>query len=279
MRFLLGNLAGFDPDQHLLPNAELLLLDQWAVQRINDLQTLVQAAYERYDFPAIVQAFNNFCTVDMGSVYLDITKDRLYTMQENSRGRRSAQSAMFRIADVLTRLIAPILSFTAEEVWSHLPSAREDSVLLATYQENLGGLPQGSLLDKAEFEMLLDLREAVTGVLEPMRASGTIGSSLAAELTLYLEDDLLAKLAPVVDELHFFFITSQCHLAKAAERPADAVAAEDMPVWISARATDADKCVRCWHYQSDVGTDAEHPELCGRCIVNVDAVGEDRRHF
>ena len=279
LRFLLGNLAGFDPGQHLLPNAELLLLDQWAVQRINDLQALVQAAYERYDFPAIVQAFNNFCTVDMGSVYLDITKDRLYTMQENSRGRRSAQSAMFRIADVLTRLIAPILSFTAEEVWSHLPAAREDSVLLATYQENLGGQPQGSTLDKAEFETLLDLREAVTGVLEPMRASGAIGSSLAAELTLYLEDDLLAKLAPVADELHFFFITSQCHLAKAAERPADAVAAEDMPVWISARATDADKCVRCWHYQPDVGTNAEHPELCVRCIVNVDAAGEDRRHF
>ena len=246
---------------------------------MSDLQAMVLAAYTRYDFPAIVQAFNNFCTVDMGSVYLDITKDRLYTMQENSRGRRSAQSAMFRIADAFTRLLAPILSFTAEEVWSYLPGARADSVLLVTCQENLGGLPHGSKLDKADFETLLDLREAVTGVLEPMRASGAIGASLEAELILYLEDDLLETLTPVVDELHFFFITSQCILAKASERPADAVAADDLPAWISARATDAAKCIRCWHYQPDVGESAEHPELCARCIDNIDGAGEDRRHF
>lgn len=279
LRFLLGNLAGFDPQKHLVPNAELLLLDQWAVQRAMDLQTTVQVDYERYDFPAIVQAFNNFCTLDMGSVYLDITKDRLYTMPEDSRGRRSAQSAMFRIGDALTRLIAPILSFTAEEVWSYLPGAREPSVLLATYGDAAGGLPDGAVLSKADFEMLLALREAVTGVLEPMRAQGAIGSSLQAVVTLYLGDELHAKLAPVAEELRFFFITSQCTLAKASERPADAVAAEGVAAWISARATDVSKCIRCWHYQPDVGQHAEHPELCGRCIENVDGQGEDRRHF
>ena len=279
MRFLLGNLAGFDPTQHLLPNAELLLLDQWAVQRVHDLQTFIRAAYTRYDFPAIVQALNNFCTVEMGSIYLDITKDRLYTMQGDSRGRRSAQSAMFGIVDTMTRLIAPILSFTAEEVWSHLQGDREESVLLATYSEDVGSLPPDAILDKADFKRLLVLREAVTGVLEPMRASGAIGSSLQANVVLYLEDALLARLKPVADELSFFFITSRLDLASASDRPADAIAVEDMDAWITARACDAAKCIRCWHYVPDIGQHAEHPEICGRCIENVDGQGEDRRYF
>ncbi len=279
LRFLLGNLHGFDPARHLLPNAELLLLDQWAVQRAADLQREIKAAYGRYDFPAIVQALNNFCTVDMGSIYLDVTKDRLYTMQEDSRGRRSAQSAMFRIADAVTRLLAPILSFTAEEIWGYLPGAREDSVLLATWREDLDRMPPDAALGQSGFEQLLALREAVTAVLEPMRADGVIGASLAAEVTLYLDDGLLARLAPVADELRFFFITSQLVLKPAGERPADAVKADGLEAWIVARATEAAKCVRCWHYRADVGRHADHPELCGRCVENVEGAGEDRRHF
>ena len=279
LRFLLGNLHGFDAEKHLLPNADLLLLDQWAVQRMADLQTEVQAAYTRYDFPAIVQALNNFCTVDLGSIYLDVTKDRLYTMQENSRGRRSAQSAMYVIADAMTRLIAPILSFTAEEVWGYLPGAREDSVLLATYRDTPGGLSAGAALSSADFDVLLALREAVTSVLEPMRASGALGASLEAEVALYLAPDVLARLQAVSGELCFFFITSQLSLMPADARPADAVKAEGMEAWIVARATDASKCVRCWHYSPSVGAHAEHPELCARCIENVDGAGEDRRHF
>ncbi|MCX7563213.1 isoleucine--tRNA ligase [Xanthomonadaceae bacterium XH05] len=279
LRFLLGNLHGFDPATQLLPNAELLLLDQWAVQRMADLQATIMAAYERYDFPAIVQALNNFCTVDLGSIYLDVTKDRLYTMQENSRGRRSAQSAMFRIADALTRLIAPILSFTAEEAWSCLPGEREESVLLATTCETLGGLPANAALASEDFDRLLTLREAVTAVLEPMRASGAIGASLEAEVTLYLEESLRTKLTPVADELRFFFITSQFHLAALADRPAEAVPVEGQEAFVLARVTDAAKCVRCWHYSPSVGQHADHPELCGRCVENVDGTGEDRRHF
>ncbi len=279
LRFLLGNLHGFDPTSHRLPHADLLLLDQWAVQRMAELQDSITASYARYDFPAIVQALNNFCTVDMGSIYLDITKDRLYTLQENSRGRRSAQTAMYLIADSLTRLIAPILSFTAEEVWSYLPGAREDSVLLATQVETIDGLPADAALSREDFKLLLDLREAVTGVLEPMRASGALGSSLQAAVTLYLDEALRTKLEPVADELSFFFITSQCALADAAERPADAVAVEGIKAWVSAQVIDAAKCIRCWHYQADVSQHADHPELCGRCIENVDGPGEDRRHF
>ena len=282
-RFLLGNLDGFDVASHLLPNSELLLLDQWAVHRASEVQAEIRAAYTRYDFPAIVQTLNNFCTVDLGSIYLDVTKDRLYTMPENARGRRSAQTAMYRIVDAMTRWIAPILSFTAEEIWSHLPSVatgqREESVLLATFAEDLGGLPGDATLSRADFGRLLALREAVSKVLEPMRASGAIGASLEANVALYLDDELAALLRPVADELRFFFIVSGLELKPAAERPGDAIAVEGQGAWIVAKPSDATKCVRCWHLLPDVGTHAGHPELCGRCVTNVDGDGEVRLFF
>ncbi len=278
-RFLLGNLDGFDAAQHLLPNGELLLLDQWAVQRAAEVQAEIRAAYVRYDFPAIVQALNNFCTVDLGSIYLDVTKDRLYTMPEDSRGRRSAQSAMFRIVDAMARWIAPILSFTAEEIWGYLPKPREESVLLTTFAEEPGRLPGDAKLSRADFGRLLALREAVSKVLEPMRAGGVIGASLEVDVALYLDEELMALLNPVADELRFFFIVSGLELMPAAQRPAQAIAAEGQGAWILATPSDAAKCVRCWHLRPDVGSHAEHPELCGRCIENVDGAGETRLFF
>ena len=278
-RFLLGNLDGFDAAQHLLPNADLLLLDQWAVQRAAEIQAEIRAAYTRYDFPAIVQVLNNFCTVDLGSIYLDVTKDRLYTMPEDSRGRRSAQSAMFRIVDAMARWIAPILSFTAEEIWGYLPKPREESVLLATFAEDPGRLPDDAKLSRADFGRLLALREAVSKVLEPMRAGGVIGASLEVDVALYLDDELMTLLNPVADELRFFFIVSGLELMPAAQRPAQAIAAEGQGAWILAKPSDAAKCVRCWHLRPDVGSHAEHPELCGRCIENVDGAGETRLFF
>jgi isoleucyl-tRNA synthetase len=136
-RFLLGNLHGFDPDKHLVPVADSLLLDQWAVQQAHDVQTAVVAAYGRYDFPEVVQRVQNFCTNELGALYLDITKDRLYTMPTESHGRRSAQSAMYRIAEALVRWLAPVLTFTAEEIWKHLPGERSESVLFETWYDGL----------------------------------------------------------------------------------------------------------------------------------------------
>jgi isoleucyl-tRNA synthetase len=136
-RFLLGNLHGFDPAAHLLPNEQLLLLDQWAVHRAHALQEEIKAAYERYDFAAVVAKVQNFCTNDLGAVYLDVTKDRLYTMKVDSPGRRSAQSAMFRIAEAFARWLAPVITFTADEIWQHLPGEREGHVLLATWYDGL----------------------------------------------------------------------------------------------------------------------------------------------
>ncbi len=278
-RFLLGNLDGFDPAAHLLPNDQLVLLDRWAVHRAYELQSQIALAYSRYDFAEIVQRLSNFCTVDLGSIYLDVTKDRLYTMPDDSHGRRSAQSAMFRIAEAFVRWIAPILAFTADEIWQFLPGERDGNVLFATWYDGLEPLPGLGTMTAEDFDTLLALREAVAKVLEPMRAGGTIGAALEAEVDVYVAPELLHRLQPVADELRFLFITSTLALHPAGERSADAIKAEDLDAWIVARATENPKCVRCWHHRADVGSHAEHPELCGRCVTNVEGAGEQRRWF
>ncbi|MEO8459865.1 MAG: isoleucine--tRNA ligase [Dokdonella sp.] len=280
-RFLLGNLDGFDPPKNLLPVDQCLLLDQWAVQQAHDVQSAVIAAYARHDFPEVVQRVQNFCTNEMGSLYLDITKDRLYTMQPDSLGRRSAQSAMFRILEALVRWLAPILSFTAEEIWKLVPGERGASVLFETWYDGLAA-PQGSIDQRAWWNGLLDIREAVSKVLEGMRANGNIGASLRADVTVYADPVTRARYADSMSELRFFFITSQLEFADSAGKPADAVRAdiEGSTIWTVARPSDAAKCIRCWHYREDVGSNAEHPEICGRCVGNLpDGPGESRRWF
>ncbi|HEY1229402.1 MAG TPA: class I tRNA ligase family protein, partial [Ramlibacter sp.] len=188
-RFLLANLHGFDPARDLRPLEDMVALDRWIVHRAAELQDRIASAYERYDFAEIVQALLNFCSVDLGSLYLDVTKDRLYTMPEDSRGRRSAQSAMYRIAEAFVRWIAPVLSFTADELWGYLPASTESgtrvgNVLFATWYEGLAPLPAGAELGADDFDRLLALREQVAKVLEPMRAHGQIGAALEAEITV-----------------------------------------------------------------------------------------------
>ncbi|MCK9490124.1 MAG: isoleucine--tRNA ligase [Xanthomonadales bacterium] len=290
-RFLLGNLDGFDPARHLLANDELLLLDQWAVARADQVQAAVAAAYERYEFHEVVQRVQNFCSNEMGALYLDITKDRLYTMPTDSHGRRSAQSAMYRIVEAMARWLAPILSFTAEEIWQAMPAPasstpRQDSPLFATWYDGLAALPADAALDSDGFAYLLQLRAAVARLLEGMRNDGKIGASLQAQVRIGLPAARLEALRAVAGELCFFFITSSLELAAIDSLDAATeVALEDgSKVRIQALASDAGKCVRCWHYSDQVGSHAEHPQLCGRCAGNVEAVagqgeGEERRYF
>jgi len=283
-RFLLGNLDGFDP-KHLLPVEESLLLDQWAVQQAYDVQQGIIAAYERYDFPEIVQRVQNFCTNELGALYLDITKDRLYTMPTDSHGRRSAQSAMYRIVEALVRWLAPVLSFTAEEIWQAMPDTsgpgkRSDSVLFETWYDGLVAT-QNSPEQRRYWADLLTIRDSASRVLEGMRKAEQIGAALEAKLTIYADDATLSRLGEAASELRFFFITSELTLASLDPRPADAVKVEldGTEVWISAEVSNAEKCVRCWHRRDDVGSHAEHPELCGRCIGNIQGPGENRRWF
>jgi isoleucyl-tRNA synthetase len=303
-RFLLGNLHGFDPAVHLLAHEDMLALDRWIVHRADALQHQIANAYRRYNFAEIVQALINFCSVDLGSLYLDVTKDRLYTMREDSRGRRSAQSAMYRISEAFVRWIAPILSFTADEMWQHLPGEREENVLFSTWYEGLtanvsangdvlqvqeaqqkgdiyevaANLYEDAMRRRAEnyltrpfvhFDRLLVLREQVAKVLEPMRASGEIGAALDAEIAISCGAEDFVWLSPLADELRFFFITGDVTVEQGS--------ATD--VVIAAVVSAKPKCIRCWHHREDVGAHADHPEICGRCISNVDGPGEERKWF
>ncbi|MGN7725549.1 isoleucine--tRNA ligase [Luteimonas sp. 22616] len=274
-RFLLGNLHGFDPDKHLRPLDDMVALDRWIVHRAFEVQQKIVDAYGRYDFAEIVQALLNFCSVDLGSLYLDVTKDRLYTMPEDSRGRRSAQSAMYRITEAFVRWITPVLSFTADEMWGYLPAsvdgaARKDNVLFATWYDGLAPMDEAATPSAKEFDALLALREQVAKVLEPMRAGGEIGAALEAEIGLKCGVSDQNWLAPLVDELRFLLISGDVTLE------ADGDAHE---ITVLARRTEKPKCVRCWHHRADVGSDAAHPQLCGRCVSNIEGPGEDRKWF
>jgi isoleucyl-tRNA synthetase len=286
-RFLLGNLYGFDPSEHLVPVKEMLPLDQWAVQQACDTQEAVVAAYAKYDFPDIVQRIQNFCTNEMGALYLDMTKDRLYTMQPDSHGRRSAQSAMYRILEALARWLAPILSFTAEEIWKFMPvrterGPRGESVMFETWYGGLDAA-QGSPEQRAFWGDLLAVRDELGKRLEQLRKEGQIGASLDAEVDLFVPDDWLTRYRSVSDELRFFFITSALNLKSDKHAPDNAMAVTlqtaSGPALIHfyVRPSQLKKCIRCWHHRPDVGVNPEHPEICGRCVTNVEGPGEKRK--
>ncbi|MGV8960663.1 MAG: isoleucine--tRNA ligase [Stenotrophomonas sp.] len=268
-RFLLSNLDGFDPVVNLLPLQDMVALDRWIVHRAWEVQEKIKAAYTGYNMAEIVQLLLNFCSVDLGSLYLDVTKDRLYTMPADSRGRRSAQSAMYHIAEAFTRWVAPILTFTSDELWGYLPGKRPAHVLFTTWYDGLAPLPADAALTAADFDQLLALREQVSKVLEPMRANGAIGAALEAEITVAADEATAARLQPLDEELRFLFISGDVSVR----------AATTDEIFVSAQPTTKAKCVRCWHYRADVGVDANHPELCGRCVSNIEGAGEDRRWF
>jgi isoleucyl-tRNA synthetase len=269
-RFLLGNLHGFDPATDQLATAELVELDRWALHRAGELQAAVLAAYESYEFHRVYQLLHNFCVVDLGSFYLDIIKDRLYTTGAGRLPRRSAQTAMYHIAEAMVRWLAPVLSFTAEEIWQALPGPRDDSVLLSTWYE----LPAAGRL-AVDWERVIAVRESVGQALEKLRVAGDIGSGLEADVTVYADGETCAALEALGEELRFVLLTSGARVLPAAERPAGAEAGAGC--WIDAQAFGAAKCVRCWHRRADVGSVAEHPDICARCADNVAGAGEQRR--
>lgn len=277
-RYLLANLEGFDPASHRVDAADMLSLDRWAVDRARQLQEDIIAAYDDFNFHLIYQKVHNFCAVDMGSFYLDILKDRIYTMQTNAVARRSAQTAMYDIAEALVRWLAPILSFTAEEIWQHLPGDRSESVFLNQWYDGLGGHEQRDLSDEF-WSQVMTVREAVSRELEKARKEKLIGSSLAAEVDIYCHDDVVATLGQLGDELRFVFITSYARVHALSDRPDHAVQAEEHDdLYISVTPTDKNKCERCWHHRDDVGLHTGHETICGRCVENIDGDGETRRH-
>ena len=280
-RFLLANLNGFDPEKHILDNNAMLALDRWAVAKTHALQQQIKDAYRDYNFHLIYQKLHNFCAVDMGSFYLDVIKDRQYTTQKDSNARRSAQTAMYHIIEAMTRWLAPVCSFTAEEIWQAIPGNHSDSVFLHTWYDRLFELDVDETMNFEFWSQLQQTRTLVSKQLEELRVAGRIGSSLDAEVDIYCDGPLFDILCALDDELRFVLITSyaRVHSLDAAPEGASESSLENgQALKISVKPCEYTKCVRCWHHREDVGSHAQHPELCGRCVDNVDGQGEPRKH-
>ena len=275
-RYLLSNLFDFNPVTDCVAINELLPLDAWAVDRAYQCQQNILEAYESYNFHVIYQKIHNFCTQEMGSLYLDITKDRQYTMQADSVARRSSQTAMYHIIEALTRWMAPILSFTADELWEYLPGERNESVFLNTWTQDLEPLNENSPFDRAFWQQVFDVRDVVSKELEVLRADGKIKGGLTAEVSLYAEPALFDILNILGDELKFVLITSRASLLPVSEKTIDAIDTTIDGLSLVLTPSKHERCDRCWHQTLTVGQDNTHPKLCERCIDNVDGQGEQR---
>ncbi|CFQ49076.1 isoleucyl-tRNA synthetase [Yersinia frederiksenii] len=278
-RFLLANLNGFDPAQHQVKPEDMVVVDRWAVGRAQAAQAEIMAAYESYDFHLVVQRLMQFCSVEMGSFYLDIIKDRQYTAKGDSVARRSCQTALFHIAEALVRWMAPIMSFTADEIWNQLPGQRPQYVFTEEWYEGLFGLAGDESMNDTFWAELLKVRGEVNKVLEQARSDKRIGGSLEAAVTLYATPELAERLNSLQDELRFVLLTSGAKVADYADAGDDAQQSELIAgLKITFNKADGEKCPRCWHYTQDIGLVAEHAELCGRCVTNVAGDGEERKY-
>jgi isoleucyl-tRNA synthetase len=280
VRYLLGSFAGFDPGADAVPVEQLVAIDRWAIARTAALQEEITEAYRKYQYHLIYQKVLNFCVADLGGFYLDLLKDRLYTTPKKGLPRRSAQTALFHIAESMVRWLAPILSYTADEIWSFMPGKRSESVFLETWH----ALPRIEA-DPIDWNLFIQLKVAVAGELEKLRVAGTIGGNLDAEIEVFARDEFRDKLMALGDELRFLLITSEARVKRvsnAAGPPVGAIKVADIAkeggVWIRVQASTAPKCERCWHHRPEVGSNPEHSTICGRCVENLEEPGEARRY-
>ncbi len=262
LKFLLANVSDFDPAKDTVPADELLEIDRYALARAAQLQADILAHYKVYEFHPVVAKLQLYCSEDLGGFYLDILKDRLYTTAAKSKTRRSAQTALHHITHAMLRWMAPFLSFTAEEAWKEFGKSTTGSIFTETYVQF--DAPDTTLI--AKWSRIREIRDAVNKDIEALRADGKVGSSLQAEVQLTLPSDDHALLSSLGDDLKFAFITSAIALTAG-----DAIATQ-------VKASDHNKCERCWHYRTDVGVDAAHPTICGRCVSNLFGTGEVREH-
>jgi isoleucyl-tRNA synthetase len=278
-RFLLANLNGFNPETDMVPFEDMVALDQWAVSKAAEVQKQILSSYEQYDTLVVCQTLMQFCSIEMGSFYLDIIKDRQYTAKTDGLARRSCQTALYHIVEALVRWMAPVMSFTAQEVWEALPGKRDEFVFTGTWYE---GMPktdqQNSGFDNTFWQSLMTIKAEVNSALEKARNEKVIGGSLEAKVILYVTEEKAQALAKLKDELRFVLITSEAEIKGLSEKTDTAVSLSDNDVFVDVLKADGEKCSRCWHFKEDVGSDPKHPELCNRCIDNVDGEGEVRHY-
>jgi len=284
-RYLLSAINDFDPATHSVAPEDMLAIDRWAVDCTLRTQGTIQTAYNDYQFHTVYQTIHHFCSIDMSSFYLDIIKDRQYTMAEDSHGRRSAQTAMYMITDALVRWISPVLSFTADEIWQHLRehsetdrAQRSQSVFTETYIDTLFALGDDAAITTDHWHTITQVRDAVSKSLETLRSAGEIGGALEASVNLYVSPEIQRVIEKLGDELRFVLITSTANVLPLAEKPDSSAIQSVGGAEFAVHCTKAsgDKCVRCWHLRDDVGTNETYPEVCDRCISNVHGDGEQR---
>jgi isoleucyl-tRNA synthetase len=277
MRFLLSNLNGFDPERDAIPTEKMLALDRWIVDVAARVQDEIRADYDEYQFRNVYTKLHNFCVEELSSFYLDIIKDRQYTTQSQSLARRSAQTALWHIAEAFVRWAAPILSFTAEEIWEAMPGKREESVFLAQWYTGLARLPENQpLLSRTYWDQILTVKSAVNKEIEEARNRREIGSGLSAEVELFVSPELRKSLELLGDELRFVLITSAARLHALSDQGGVETNLEGLRV--SVLPSQYQKCARCWHYRADVGSNPTYVDICARCAENVSGKGEIRHY-
>ncbi|MFH0272225.1 isoleucine--tRNA ligase [Vibrio jasicida] len=276
-RFFLANLSGFNPETDIVPVEEMVALDRWAVGRALAAQEEIVKAYEEYNTHGVTQRLMQFCSIEMGSFYLDVIKDRQYTAKRGGNAQRSCQTALYYIVEALVRWMAPIMSFTADEIWNEMPGQRDKFVFTGEWFDGLFGLAEGEVLNNEFWTELQAVRGAVNKLLEDARKEKTIGGALQAEVTLFADDALAAKINKLEDELRFVLLTSAAKVKPLSEKTDAAQTTDIEGLFVEVTAAEGEKCDRCWHHTPDVGTIEGHEKICGRCVSNVDGEGEVRK--
>lgn len=273
LRFLLANLKGFEPSKDSLPVDQLIALDQYILQRANEVQKTIIDAYNEMNFHAVCTALTSFCINDLGGFYLDIIKDRQYTTKADSQARHSAQTALYHIVQAFVRWMSPILSFTAQEAWPLIPEQSEKYVFTQTWYE-LPQVAENEISEQA-WQQLIQVKSAVNKQIEFARNEKVVGGNLSAKVKIWATPELEKLLKSLENELRFVLITSQVEVNAFAEEGKET---EVEGLRVEILAAEGEKCVRCWHVLPDVNTHSEHPGLCSRCIINVDGTGEERKY-
>ncbi len=276
-RFFLANLSGFNPETDIVPVEEMVALDRWAVGRALAAQEEIVKAYEEYNTHGVTQRLMQFCSIEMGSFYLDVIKDRQYTAKRGGNAQRSCQTALYYIVEALVRWMAPIMSFTADEIWNEMPGQRDKFVFCGEWYQGLFGLAEGEELNNEFWTEIQAVRGAVNKLLEDARKEKTIGGALQAEVTLFADDALAAKINKLEDELRFVLLTSAAKVKPLGEKTDAAQATDIEGLFVEVAAAEGEKCDRCWHHTPDVGTIEGHEKICGRCVSNVEGEGEVRK--
>mgnify|MGYP001278079310 FL=1 len=273
-RFLLANMAGFDPANDQVANDDLVSLDAEMIRRTTELASKIMGHYARYEFSEVTQALHHFCVDDLGGFYLDIVKDRQYTLKPDSHARKSCQTALYWITDALVRWMAPILSFTAQEIWEAMPGERPHQFVFAVTEADL---PEANGRAQVNWQLIQSAKESVNQAIEAARNDGLVKGSLSAEVALYADGAVFDALTALGDEIRFVTITSEVDLYPLSEAPDGAVTDSVCPqLAVVVKATESEKCERCWHHRPDVGSVSAHPTLCTRCVDNVEGAGEER---